>query len=64
MQGTTYAQLKRFGRVISAGRRKLGLSQEDFAERCGLFRTYIGKIERLSRGLKTKTSALFARSQM
>ncbi len=35
-----------FGRRIRELRAKLGLSQEAFADRCGLHRTYVGGIER------------------
>jgi len=35
-----------FGQLIAEQRKKSGLSQEEFAFRCGLHRTYIGSIER------------------
>lgn len=41
---------------------KLGLSQEEFAERCGLHRTYIGAIERGERNVTLKTLAHIAES--
>ncbi len=34
-----------FGRVVRRQRQKLGLSQEDFAERANVHRTYISSIE-------------------
>ena len=37
---------ERFGERIRILRKKRGLSQEDFAELCGLDRTYISGIER------------------
>jgi len=41
----------RFGKVVRARRTRLGVSQEEFADMCGLDRTYIGGIERGERNL-------------
>jgi transcriptional regulator with XRE-family HTH domain len=41
----------RFGRAIRQRRHKLGVSQEEFADMCGLDRTYIGGIERGERNV-------------
>jgi len=41
----------RFGKAIRARRSKLGVSQEEFADMCGMDRTYIGGIERGERNL-------------
>ncbi len=41
----------RFGRSLRAHRQRLGVSQEEFADRCGLDRTYIGGIERGERNV-------------
>ncbi len=76
MQDTTYAQLRRLGKTIRDARMAAGLSQEQFAERAGVFRTYIGKVERaeinisfenivrISRALKIKSADLFARAKL
>ncbi len=61
----------RFGKALRERRRKLGVSQEEFADLCGLDRTYVGGIERgernlallnlekLARALKISLSDLF-----
>lgn len=61
-----------FGRRVRDLRAKLGLSQEKFADRCGLHRTYMGGIERgernpsllnigrIAKGLDITLSELFA----
>ena len=61
----------RFGKVLRQRRRKLGVSQEAFADLCGLDRTYVGGIERgernvalvniekLARALRISLSELF-----
>jgi transcriptional regulator with XRE-family HTH domain len=41
----------RFGKAVRSRRHKLGVSQEEFADMCGLDRTYIGGIERGERNL-------------
>lgn len=43
---------KKFGLLIRKLRQETGLSQESFADKCNLHRTYIGSIER---GEKTVT---------
>jgi len=61
----------RFGKVLRERRRKLGVSQEAFADLCELDRTYVGGIERgernvaliniekLAKALKISLSELF-----
>jgi transcriptional regulator with XRE-family HTH domain len=41
----------RFGKAVRHKRNKLGVSQEAFADMCGLDRTYIGGIEREERNV-------------
>jgi transcriptional regulator with XRE-family HTH domain len=41
----------RFGQAVRSRRQKLGVSQEEFADICGLDRTYMGGIERGERNL-------------
>ena len=65
------SELRLLGDTMRRGRKRLKLSQEDFAELCDLHRTYIGQVERgeknisflnilrLARALKIKPSALF-----
>lgn len=64
--------LQKFGGVVRRRRKMLGLSQEKFAEVCGMDRTHIGEIERgegnlgtkyvvrIARGLDRKISELWA----
>lgn len=39
-------QLRQLGATIREARKAMRLSQEDFAEKCDLHRTYIGQVER------------------
>jgi transcriptional regulator with XRE-family HTH domain len=41
----------RFGKAVRQKRHKIGVSQEAFADLCGLDRTYIGGIERGERNV-------------
>jgi transcriptional regulator with XRE-family HTH domain len=41
----------RFGKAVRSRRQQLGVSQEEFADMCGLDRTYVGGIERGERNL-------------
>lgn len=43
--------LKQFGEIVREIRKQRNLSQEEFAEKCGLHRTYIGGIERGERNV-------------
>lgn len=43
--------IKVFGTNLKYYRNQIGLSQEKFAERCGLHRTYISDIERFQRSI-------------
>jgi len=41
----------RFGKALRKRRNRLGVSQEEFADMCGLDRTYVGGIERGERNV-------------
>lgn len=47
---------------LRAFRTRQNLSQEEFAERCGLHRTYVGAIERGERNVTLKTLSAIARA--
>lgn len=61
----------RFGKAVRQKRHRLGVSQEAFADLCGLDRTYVGgiergernvalvNIERIARALRLSISDLF-----
>jgi len=52
--------LLRFGETLRERRLALGLSQEEFADRCGLDRTYISGIERGRRNVGLRNLHLIA----
>lgn len=54
--------LVRFGRRLRELRRAQGFSQESFADKCGLDRTYIGGIERGERNLALRNIDTIART--
>ncbi len=54
--------LVRFGERIRELRKRSGFSQEEFAERCELDRTYVGGIERGERNLSLRNIAVIARA--
>jgi len=43
--------LERFGARVRAERERLGVSQEELADRAGLHRTYLGGVERGERNI-------------
>lgn len=49
-----------FSNNVRTRRTQLGLSQEHFAERCGLHRTYISALERGKRSISLKNIQLIA----
>ena len=52
----------RFGQVVRQLRTTLGLSQEEFADRCSLHRTYIGAIERGEKTVSIETANKIAQA--
>ena len=54
--------LERFGQRVRELRRAEGLSQEAFAAKCGLDRTYVGGIERGERNLALRNIDLIAKT--
>lgn len=51
LEGNKMDILKVFGTNLRKHRKELGVSQEKFAEMCGLHRTYISDIERFQRSI-------------
>ena len=56
--------LARFGQRIRQLRTDAGLSQEAFAARCGLDRTYLGGIERGERNVSLRNVEILATALM
>ncbi len=56
------ALLQQFGSRVRDLRKEQGLSQEAFADICGLDRTYIGGIERGERNVALRNIAVIARA--
>ena len=54
--------LERFGDRVRELRKAAGLSQEAFADKCGLDRTYIGGIERGERNVALRNINAIART--
>lgn len=54
--------LKVFGQAVRSRREKLGISQEELADRAGLHRTYIGDIERGRRNVALRNICRLARA--
>jgi transcriptional regulator with XRE-family HTH domain len=54
------ARLRQLGTRIRTERQRLGLSQEELADRAGLHRTYVGAVERAERNISLGTLWLLA----
>jgi transcriptional regulator with XRE-family HTH domain len=52
----------RFGKAVRSRRHTLGVSQEEFADMCGMDRTYIGGIERGERNISLVNIERIART--
>lgn len=74
MEDITRVELRRLGKTIRTARHEAELSQEAFAERADIDRSYVGRIEsgsvnvswenisRIGRALKLKPSTILARA--
>lgn len=54
--------LKNLAINVRKYRKKIGLSQEQFAEKCGLHRTYIGAVERAERNVTLSTLEILSKA--
>jgi len=54
--------LIKFAKRVREERKKLGLSQEEFAAKSGFHRTYIGMIERAERNITLSNIEKFAKA--
>jgi len=45
-----------FGRIVRQLRQERNLSQEEFAQRCGIHRTYVGAVERGEKNVTLETA--------
>jgi transcriptional regulator with XRE-family HTH domain len=51
MHAVSQTDLQRFGSRVRAERERLGVSQEELADRAGMHRTYLGGVERGERNI-------------
>ncbi len=56
------SELALFGKRVRTLRERLGLSQEDLADKAGIHRTYVGGVERGERNLGLKNVIRIARA--
>ncbi len=54
--------LIRFGKKVREERKKLGLSQEEFADRASVHRTYVGMIERAEKNITLESMEKIAKA--
>jgi transcriptional regulator with XRE-family HTH domain len=55
LPASTNHALRQLGATVRSERVRISLSQEDFAERCGVHRNYIGRVERAEINLSFDT---------
>jgi transcriptional regulator with XRE-family HTH domain len=51
MSAVVQSDLQHFGSCVRSARERLGMSQEELADRAGMHRTYLGGVERGERNL-------------